>query len=437
MPLKAVDRFGATEQSSRLSRPCLAARRQSPMIELRATAVNERLAAAWSSSGRRRRADDRLGADVLRGRGPAVRDHHSGPAASYDLRGAGCGEALGRPGPAGRWRACVGLVNAGCGLTTIVRVQSDELRSLQAPLKERYRSDPDAAVVTLSAVGILGDGVTCSVQTARAIAEAGLQPATSGDGSLLCSGDMLLEALVACAGVTLRAVATSLGIAVTGGRVRAEGDLDFRGTLGVDREVPVGFSAIRLSFSLDTDASAEQVATLQRLTERFCVVYQTLKAGPSLSTTSPRPRRHGLRSVRIYGSKWPVPPRHHDGDWGMFMPRGSRRAAGGQPNSRHAAAELGCPAVGSSNQSRAPLSLSIPTTRIRPLANVMALKWGDRFGDEAIAAICRGRRRGRRSLSPSCERAGLSVATLGTSARSGNQRRDASCEAGSRSRPPR
>jgi uncharacterized OsmC-like protein len=166
-----------------------------------------------------------------------------------------------------------------------VRVQSDELRSLQAPLKERYRSDPDAAVVTLSAVGILGDGVTCSVQTARAIAEAGLHPATGGDGSLLCSGDMLLEALVACAGVTLRAVATSLGIAVTGGRVRAEGDLDFRGTLGVDREVPVGFSAIRLSFSLDTDASAEQVATLQRLTERYCVVYQTLKAGPSLSTT--------------------------------------------------------------------------------------------------------------------------------------------------------
>jgi uncharacterized OsmC-like protein len=164
-------------------------------------------------------------------------------------------------------------------------VQSDELRSLQAPLKERYRNDPNAAVVTLSAVGTLGEGVTCSVQTARAVAEAGLHPATGGDGSLLCSGDMLLEALVACAGVTLRAVATSLGIAVTGGRVHAEGDLDFRGTLGIDREAPVGFSAIRLSFALDTDASAEQVATLQRLTERYCVVYQTLKAGPLLSTT--------------------------------------------------------------------------------------------------------------------------------------------------------
>lgn len=164
-------------------------------------------------------------------------------------------------------------------------MQSDELRSLQAPLKERYRNDPNAAVVTLSAVGTLGEGVTCSVQTARAVAEAGLHPATGGDGSLLCSGDMLLEALVACAGVTLRAVATSLGIAVTGGRVHAEGDLDFRGTLGIDREAPVGFSAIRLSFALDTDASAEQVATLQRLTERYCVVYQTLKAGPLLSTT--------------------------------------------------------------------------------------------------------------------------------------------------------
>jgi uncharacterized OsmC-like protein len=164
-------------------------------------------------------------------------------------------------------------------------MQSDELRSLQAPLKERYRNDPDAAVVTLSAVGTLGEGVTCSVQTARAIAEAGLHPAAGGDGSLLCSGNMLLEALVACAGVTLQAVATSLGIAVTGGSVRAEGGLDFSGTLGVDREAPVGFSAIRLSFALDTDASAERVATLQRLTERYCVVYQTLKAGTSLSTT--------------------------------------------------------------------------------------------------------------------------------------------------------
>jgi uncharacterized OsmC-like protein len=162
----------------------------------------------------------------------------------------------------------------------------DALRAVQGPLKDRYREEPDAARITLSATGALGDGVSCSVQTGRAIAEAGLHPATGGDGSLLCSGDMLLEALVACAGVTLGAVATSMGIAVASGSVRAEGDLDFRGTLGVDRDAPVGFSAIRLSFDLDTDADAEQLATLCRLTERYCVVYQTLAAGPSLSTTA-------------------------------------------------------------------------------------------------------------------------------------------------------
>lgn len=161
----------------------------------------------------------------------------------------------------------------------------DALRAVQGPLKDRYRDEPDAARITLSATGALGDGVSCSVQTGRAIAEAGLHPATGGDGSLLCSGDMLLEALVACAGVTLGAVATSMGIAVASGSVRAEGDLDFRGTLGVDRDAPVGFSAIRLSFDLDTDADAEQLATLCMLTERYCVVYQTLAAGPSLSTT--------------------------------------------------------------------------------------------------------------------------------------------------------
>ena len=161
----------------------------------------------------------------------------------------------------------------------------NELRALQAPLKERYTDEPDAARVTLSAAGTLGEGVSCSVQTGRAIAEAGLHPATGGDGSLLCSGDMLLEALVACAGVTLRAVATSLGIAVASGRVRAEGDLDFRGTLGVDREAPVGFSAIRLCFELDADADEEQLATLRKLTERYCVVYQTMAGAPALSTT--------------------------------------------------------------------------------------------------------------------------------------------------------
>ena len=161
----------------------------------------------------------------------------------------------------------------------------DQLRTLQAPLKERYKAQPSAAVITLAATGELGERVSCSVQTTRAIAEAGLHPLTGGDGTLLCSGDMLLEALVACAGVTLRAVSTSLGIAVESGRVRAEGDLDFRGTLGEDREAPVGFSAIRLSFELDTDADEDQLATLMKLTERYCVVYQTLADGPALSTS--------------------------------------------------------------------------------------------------------------------------------------------------------
>jgi uncharacterized OsmC-like protein len=164
-------------------------------------------------------------------------------------------------------------------------MDGDALRAVQTPLKERYRSDPRAAHVTLEADGELGEGVSCSVNTGRALAQAGLHPATGGDGSLLCSGDMLLEALVACAGVTLSAVASSLGIEVRSGRVHAEGDLDFRGTLAVDREAPVGFSAIRLSFALDADADAEQLATLQKLTERYCVVYQTLAAGPSLTTT--------------------------------------------------------------------------------------------------------------------------------------------------------
>ena len=161
----------------------------------------------------------------------------------------------------------------------------EQLRALQAPLKERYRDEPDAALVTLAATATLGEGVSCSVHTARAIAVAGLHPATGGDGSQLCSGDMLLEALAACAGVTLRAVATALGISVTSGTVRAEGDLDFRGTLGVDREAPVGFSAVRLSFALDTDTDAEQLAKLQELTERYCVVYQTLANAPTLTTT--------------------------------------------------------------------------------------------------------------------------------------------------------
>ena len=159
-----------------------------------------------------------------------------------------------------------------------------ELRTLQAPLKQRYRDDPDAATVTLKASGSLGEGISCSVDTGRALAEAGLHPASGGDGSQLCSGDMLLEALAACAGVTLRAVSTSLGIEVRGGTVRAEGDLDFRGTLAVNREAPVGFRAIRLAFALDTDADEEELATLLKLTERYCVVLQTIAGAPGLSS---------------------------------------------------------------------------------------------------------------------------------------------------------
>jgi uncharacterized OsmC-like protein len=161
----------------------------------------------------------------------------------------------------------------------------DELRALQAPLKQRYQQDPATALVTLKAEGTLGEGVTCRVETGRAIAEAGLHPATGGTGLALCSGDMLLEALVACAGVTLNAVATAIGVRVDAGRVRAEGDLDFRGTLGVSKEAPVGFRAIRLDFELDTTASAEELATLLKLTERYCVVLQTIRQGPSVTAT--------------------------------------------------------------------------------------------------------------------------------------------------------
>src|SRR5216684_1858861 len=155
-------------------------------------------------------------------------------------------------------------------------MDADELRSVQAPIKERYREHPESAVITLRAEGRIGEGITCKVETGKALVEAGLHPATGGDGLSACSGDMLLEALVACAGVTLRAVATALGIEIRDATVRAEGDLDFRGTLGVSKDVPVGFKQIRLQFDLDTDASEEQLATLLRLTERYCVVYQTL-----------------------------------------------------------------------------------------------------------------------------------------------------------------
>ena len=156
-------------------------------------------------------------------------------------------------------------------------MNADELRSLQAPIKEAYRQRPETALITLRAEGRIGQGVTCKVETGKALVEAGLHPATGGDGIGACSADMLLEALVACAGVTLSAVATALGIPLRDATVRAEGDLDFRGTLGVSKDVPVGFEQIRLQFDLDTDAVEKQLASLLRLTERYCVVYQTLK----------------------------------------------------------------------------------------------------------------------------------------------------------------
>jgi len=162
-------------------------------------------------------------------------------------------------------------------------MDAEELRSVQAPLKERYRLSPETALVTLRAQGRLGEGVSCRVETGRALVVAGLHPATGGDGLGACSGDMLLEALVACAGVTLNAVATALGIVLRDATLRAEGDLDFRGTLGVSKAVPVGFASVRLLIELDTDATQEQIDSLLRLTERYCVVYQTLAHPPALS----------------------------------------------------------------------------------------------------------------------------------------------------------
>ncbi|HMQ51021.1 MAG TPA: OsmC family protein [Anaerolineae bacterium] len=164
-------------------------------------------------------------------------------------------------------------------------MERTELRALQAPLKEKYRAVPDAAVVTLKAQGRLGEGITCKVETGKALVEAGLHPATGGDGLAACSGDMLLEALAACAGVTLQAVATAIGVKVRDGLVLAEGDLDFRGTLAVSKEAPVGFKSIRLHFELDTDASQEELASLLKLTERYCVVLQTLRTAPEIAVS--------------------------------------------------------------------------------------------------------------------------------------------------------
>ena len=162
---------------------------------------------------------------------------------------------------------------------------AEELRSLQAPLKAQYRERPESAMITLHAQGTIGDNVTCKIETGKARVETGLHPATGGDGTSACSADMLLEALIGCAGVTLSAVATALGIPLRGATIRAEGDLDFRGTLAVSKDVPVGFKQIRLRFDLDTDASEEQQRNLIRLTERYCVVYQTLSHPPNVAVS--------------------------------------------------------------------------------------------------------------------------------------------------------
>jgi uncharacterized OsmC-like protein len=165
--------------------------------------------------------------------------------------------------------------------------KGDELRAVQRPIKDRYDEDPDAAQITLEAEGALDEDIACSVQTGRAIVKAGLHPGTGGDGTLACSGDMLLQALVACAGVTMRSVATSMGLEVAGS-IHAEGDLDWRGTMAVDKGAPVGFKDIRMHFELTSDASEEELETLQRLTERYCVVFQTLASSPSLSVSLER-----------------------------------------------------------------------------------------------------------------------------------------------------
>lgn len=164
-------------------------------------------------------------------------------------------------------------------------MRSQDLRALQAPLKEKYKETPAAALITLKAQGRIGEGITCKIETGKAMVEAGLHEATGGSGLSVCSGDMLLEALVGCAGVTLNAVATAIGVNLRDGIIRAEGDIDFRGTLGVSKEAPVGFQSIRLSFDLDTDATDEQLASLKKMTERYCVVYQTLQHSPVIETS--------------------------------------------------------------------------------------------------------------------------------------------------------
>jgi uncharacterized OsmC-like protein len=174
-----------------------------------------------------------------------------------------------------------------CHFIKLVFMNAQELKQLQSPLTERYQEYPESAVITLKAQGKVGEGISCKVDTGRALVEAGLHPATGGTGMLACSGDMLLEALVACSGVTLKAVATAIGVDVKDGTITAEGDLDFKGTLGVSRESPVGFKNIRLTFELNSNATNEQLATLKKLTERYCVVYQTLIRGVNVETKFP------------------------------------------------------------------------------------------------------------------------------------------------------
>jgi len=164
-------------------------------------------------------------------------------------------------------------------------MNAEELKALQAPLKQKYKDQPETAIVTLKAKGKIGEGITCKVETGKALSEAGLHPATGGDGLSLCSGDMLLEALVACAGVTLRAVATAIGVELKDAVISAEGDLDFRGTLAVSKEAPVGFKNIRLQFDIESNATQEQLDSLMKLTERYCVVYQTLSHSPEITTS--------------------------------------------------------------------------------------------------------------------------------------------------------
>jgi uncharacterized OsmC-like protein len=173
-------------------------------------------------------------------------------------------------------------------------MNSDELKTLQAPLKERYRNQPGSAIVTLKAHAKIGEGISCKIETGHALVVAGLHPATGGDGLLACSGDLLLEALVACAGVTLNAVATAIGVQIKDGVVKAEGDIDFRGTLGISKEVPVGFKAIRLYFILDSEATPEQLQTIAKLTERYCVVYQTLTKGVQIEISFNKVEPHTI-----------------------------------------------------------------------------------------------------------------------------------------------